>query len=421
MIKKQTAILTVVMAVFLLSSCLGSDDDDNTTYYNDTAVSSFSLGTLNVIHDTIASDGVTDSTYTTTLTGSNYKFYIDQLTANIYNPDSLPVGTDVAHVLATITTYNSGTAILRLKNQSGEDSLAYYSSSDSIDFTEPVPLRVYNMRGTAYREYTIKLNVHKENANDFHWSSETVSGLEDVTDKIFYNYTNGTMYLSAMRDGGSVLYIKSATGGPWREFVSEESYPDALGLTDNCIYYLRNDSLLRRDRSSWALSVENLDDDLSNLPNTNVSLIIKPSEVNDGTYNLTLIGTRDGETKIWGKVEESDHTDNAWYYYQPDEYNTKQLPYLANLRATSYGDGIIATGGDFSKVYYSPDNGLTWDVDTTYALPEAFGTTAAPFAIGTDTNNILYISKDGSNEIWSGRLAKLGWKKEETVFTRGRQ
>lgn len=418
MIKKQTAILTVVMAAFLLSSCLGSDDDDNTTYYSDTAVSSFSLGTLNVIHDTIASDGVTDSTYTTTLTGSNYKFYIDQLTANIYNPDSLPVGTDVAHVLATITTYNSGTAILRLKNQSGEDSLAYYSSSDSIDFTNPVPLRVYNMRGTAYREYTIKLNVHKENADDFHWSSETVNGLEDVTDKIFYNYTNGTMYLSGMRNGVSVLFIKSASGGPWREVVSENSYPDWLGMTDNSIYYLRNDSLLRQDIKSREMSVESLDDDASNLPNTDVNLIIKASQVNDGTYNLTLIGNRNGKTMVWGKVEESDNAGNSWYYYQPDEYNTKTLPHLANLRATSYGDGIIATGGDFSKVYYSPDNGLTWDVDTIYTLPEAFGMTPAPFALGADTNNILYISKEGSNEIWSGRLAELGWKKEETVFSR---
>lgn len=420
MIKKQTAFLTVVMAAFLLSSCLGSDDDDDTTYYSDTAIQSFTLGTLNVIHDTIASDGVTDSIYTTTLTGSNYKFYIDQLTANVYNPDSLPVGTDVAHVLATITTLNSGTAILRLKNQSGEDSLAYYSSSDSIDFTEPVQLRVYNMRGTAYREYTIKLNVHKENANEFHWSSETIEGLEDVTNKVFYNYTNGTMYLSGMRNGVSVLYIKSA-GGTWREVTSEESYPDYLGMTDNSVYYLRNDSLLRRDISSQALSVESLDDDPSNLPNTDVNLIVKKSEVNDGTYNLTLIGNRDGKTMIWGKVEESDNASNTWYYYQPDEYNTKSLPCLANLRAVSYGDGIIATGGDFSKVYYSPDNGLTWDDDTTYALPASFGTTATTFALGADTNNILYISKDGSNEILSGRLAKLGWKKEETAFSRARR
>ena len=172
-------------------------------------------------------------------------------------------------------------------------------------------------------------------------------------------------------------------------------------------------------KSDW--NVESIDDDATNLPTANANIIARESEVNPGTYNLVLVGNNDGKTVVWSKVEESDNADNEWAFYPADDYNQKTLPYLANLTATGYDGGIIATGGDFSKVYFSPDNGLTWSQDTTYTLPTAFGSTAAHVTITTDNNNIMYITRDGSDEIWSGRLARLGWAKNQTVFTRTAQ
>lgn len=165
-------VVILFAAALSLTSCLSDNDESETTYYTDTAISSFSLGTLNITYHTTASDGVTDSTYKSTFSASSYAFDIDQQKGTIANEDSLPVGTDAAHCLATINTVNSGTVLLVLTSSTGADSLAYYSSSDSIDFTSPVRLRVYNMEGSAYRNYIVTVNVHKQKENQFSWQED---------------------------------------------------------------------------------------------------------------------------------------------------------------------------------------------------------------------------------------------------------
>lgn len=404
-------------AVLMLSSCLSNDDEDNTTYYDDTAIASFTLGNIRILHHTTTKDGTADSTYYTTTSGSSYKFDIDQLTATISNSDSLPVGTDVKHILANAASVNSGTVVLNLRSQSGADSLAVYSSTDSIDFTNPVRFRVYNMRGTAYRDYTVKINVHQQDGDGFNWNTTTVNGLADVTGRRIYTATNGNTYLFGYRSVFFVVYQKTDNG--WTEQNWSETPSDIeLAATDNNAYILRDGNILRRSVNGGNWTVEQLDDNAANLPTSDANIVVKASKVNEGTYNLILIGNRDGKTVIWDKVEESDNATNPWAFYTADDYNTKTLPYLSNLHAIAYGDGILATGGDFTKVYYSPDNGLTWSADATYALPTAFGLTESAFGFGVDSNNIMYISKDGSDQIWSGRLNKLGWKKQDTVFTK---
>lgn len=406
----------MLTAILTLSSCLSNDDNDDTTYYDDTAISSFSLGTLSVVNHTTAKDGVTDSTYTTSLTGSNCKFDIDQLSATISNADSLPAGTKVSAVLATIGTVNGGTAVLNLKSSTGKDSLVYYSSSDSIDFSNPVRVRVYNMRATAYREYTVTVNVHREQPDAFAWNKTEVAGLSGVTNRHFVTLTDGTVALLGQRNGVDVAFTHDEKG--WKETKVSDADTDALAHTAKYKYAMRKGSIVRSllGKSDW--NVESIDDDATNLPTTDANIIARESEVNPGTYNLVLVGNNDGKTVVWSKVEESDNADNEWAFYPADDYNKKTLPYLANLTATGYDGGIIATGGDFSKVYFSPDYGLTWSQDTTYTLPEDFGSKPAHVTITTDANNIMYITRDDSNEIWSGRLARLGWAKPQTSFSR---
>ena len=98
----------LLLSVMLVCvSCLG-DNETQTTYPEDAAITSFTLGTLKQYVTTKAKNG-SDSTYTKSITGSNYKVYIDQINRKIYNPDSLPFGTDVKHVLCTVASKNSGT------------------------------------------------------------------------------------------------------------------------------------------------------------------------------------------------------------------------------------------------------------------------------------------------------------------------
>lgn len=454
MIKKISPLLIALVAVFTMTSCLGSEEDE-TIYYNDTAISAFTLGTLNVTLHTTASDGVTDSTYTATFDGSAYSCAIDQMSATIYNLDSLPINTDVAHVLATITTVNSGTAILNLKDKDGKDSLAYYSSTDSIDFTNPVRIRVYNMKATAYREYTVTLNVHKERGTDFSWNSYSTDALATMGNRKLVNLGSDMFLLSpdgfmkksgetwnvinanitpsnniynnvAVKDGyiytlsGSQL-LRSTDCATWNTVKgSASSVKQLLGATDNYMYALGENTILRSADNGATWESDNLEGYTENLPTSNISFITKASEANDGVTNIVIVGNKDGKGVVWSKTEESDNDVEPWIYYNEDEYITKTLPYMANLQAVKYGDNILATGGDFSKFYVSPDMGLTWEVDTTYNLPDSFGKTASQFTLAVDGSNNLYISKSGSKYVYKARLARLGWTDDKKVFTRAR-
>lgn len=452
MIKHFLPIIFVMTSVIMLASCLGNDDDE-TIYYDDTAITAFTLGTLNVNHTTKASDGVTDSIYTTTLTGSDYKFNIDQLTSTIYNTDSLPYGTDVAHVLTTITSKNSGIVVFNFKDQSGADSLAYYSSSDSIDFTNPVRVRVYNMRGSAYREYTVMVNAHQEDGDSFGWK-EIANPEQDMAKRklvvrgddvfLFGTINNNTIgyvksgnvwqrlatqlgedaYKNVVTFKGQLFVLDSGTlsqstdGQTWDAVATVQHIKQLVGATSTRLYaFTDNGIAYSEDGINW--TGDTLDSSYDLLPEADVNFISEVSVTNNNVNNLTLLGNRNGKTVVWSKVEENDNDNSTepWAYYSYDEYNRKTLPYLENLQVVSYDNKLLATGGDLTKFYESQDKGLTWEATTTYALPEAYAETSVPFALCNDNSNILYFSEFGSSNMLTGRLARLGWEKRETLFT----
>ena len=125
---KIYSLVALLTATFAMTSCLNDNDGNDRASYKDTAITSFSLGQLKQVRDTVTKAGK-DSTYKAKYDAGKVKFYIDQAQGMIYNPDSLPYGTDAAHVLAKITTKNAGTVAI----QSVKDaSLSYYRSNDSI-------------------------------------------------------------------------------------------------------------------------------------------------------------------------------------------------------------------------------------------------------------------------------------------------
>ena len=106
---KQTRTICALFAtILIMTSCAGSSNE--VTLYSDASITAFTLGKLNRYTETLDSDGV-PQTKKTTFSAGNYKFVIDQVNRKIYNNDSLPVGTDVAHVLCTISTANNGVAL----------------------------------------------------------------------------------------------------------------------------------------------------------------------------------------------------------------------------------------------------------------------------------------------------------------------
>lgn len=473
MMMKIRSVIVLLSALLLATSCLNTDETEY-TYYNDTAINSFTLGTLNQYYWGKTKYTDKDSLYKTTVTGSNYKFYIDQSKNEIYNNDSLPKGTDAAHVICTVNSVNSGLVVIRYENISKEDSLVYYSSSDSIDFSEPREFRVYANDGSAYRKYTVKVNVHQEDPDSFRWNNcATVDAFKAFTDmkavglndKVMLLGTNGSktnVYTTANSDGktwtkgieefdadtykntavldGTLyavskgLLFSTTDGETWTE-GSAFAYKQLLGAGSKKLYALTADGKITASADNGATwTNEKMDASGEYLPADEISLAVLPSVTNKSTEDIILTGLRDLSANpsdtaavVWSKVEEyADGSDtNQWVHYESD--GGYKLPALANVSMMRYGNVLVAMGGSpegdaqskaFSGLYMSRDKGLTWHTDSKYVLPEGFTNDGSDvFAIAAGKDNILWIISGGTGQVWRGRLNKLGWKVYQSTLT----
>ena len=373
--RKFFAFILLLSAGLSLSSCLSSDDDTNIEYTHDTAITAFSLGTMNRYYLGKTSDGTKDSTYATTIAGSNYKFYIDQTAGKIYNADSLPVGTKISAALASIIAKQSSPLFWVLKDKDNKDSLAYYSSSDSVDFSKPKEIRVYNNDYSAYRTYTVTVNVHKEGPDSFVWHSlaaqngdlAALAGMKAVSagncvyvfgksngvTKIFKTGLNGGAFGSALtpnvalgeeayksaiaKDGklyilnnGEVLTSEDAVY--WESVTTDTSLLQLIGASSNYLYaYTAAGIAVSKDNgASW--TPDAMDDKGADfLPTENLSLVVKPVRSVKGAENLLLLGNRkvrENEEKdmvatIWTRTLDSGETTDS-YQWNYVEYQTHQ-------------------------------------------------------------------------------------------------
>ena len=249
----------LISAIVLMSSCLGDDDGYNDfILYSDTAITSFSLGTLNRTMWTTSSTGE-DSSYVDEIGCSSYKFYIDQLKREIYNPDSLPVHTDVAHTLCEIESKNSGIVILVHKDIEGKDSLVYFNSSDSIDFTEPREFRVYSLDGVAYRSYKVSVNVHKENPDSMNWHRFAAQDAFTSMDYMKAVALGGNLLVFGEQDGATSVYSGTdAAGMVWTKLDTGMALDAAacrnVIVKDGTIYSISGGNIIRSaDGKSWTV------------------------------------------------------------------------------------------------------------------------------------------------------------------------
>ena len=463
------SLLTLLSAVFIFASCLGSNDQD-TTSYGDTAITSFSLGTLVRTMHTTSSKGV-DSIYTTSVTGSNYVFNIDQFAGQIYNADSLPIGTKPT-ALCTINSKNGGTIVYA--NIKG-DSLLYFSTSDSVDFSTPREFHVYANNGASYRKYKISINVHQQDSDTIVWrniandpnigSLKAMKAVEYANNLYVFGSTgtNTVAYVSSASDGktwnlvqfnrslssdsyksivinsGSAFIIsdgevlKSTNMNEWTSVNINSGLKQLIGASTTELYALNNNNTISvsKDKGlTW--SIDNLGNDASLLPLNDINYTTYSLASNDSTDRVIVVGNRPSSTAdttavVWTKLVEysKGSMPGSWETVEKSEDNFKNyLPDLTSLVMIPYDNGMLAFGGygqnskttKFSQFYQSYDSGITWTNNKHYYFPKGFTCSDTSFTALKDNDNYIWIFCGNTGQVWKGRLNRLGWSKVQTSF-----
>lgn len=371
------------MTVAMMMSCLNSDDS-NSTSYSDAAIYSFSIGDLTRTIHTTSSTGA-DSTYTAKVSGSKYSFEIDQTTHRIFNPDSLPMGTDVSRVLVSMSAYNNGTILIK---DVASDTLRYYDSTDSIDFTTPRTVSVLSHDGEGTTVYSASINVCKEDANAFVWT---------LMSDNWHSEESGTV--DDLPSG-----IKCILGHSTKEQYALSTDNRLMVWSENC--------------PEWQEDL--LDEDASLLPTEDVSLVCYPMALTHNTDYVLIAGSRNADeypqetiARVWRKTVDNDDMaeKGRWAYIERPANALYQLPCMKNLSLISYDDCVLAFGAPYGNIYQSRDNGITWKQNNTYQMPKGFDSeNTTSMKVVVDDNNFIWLYCSGSGQVWRGILNKLKGK-----------
>lgn len=452
--RKFFAFIALITATLSLSSCLSSDET-TVEYTHDTAITAFSLGSLDRYTKTKAGK---DTLLKANVTGSDYKFYIDQAQRLIYNVDSLPCGVRDTAILATISSKNSSPILLMDINK--PDSVAaYYSSSDSINFSKPRFIRVYSSDYSAYAEYKVTVNVHKELPYEFKWHelAQNNSQLTAFSDLkavacgdyiyVFGKTAEGTKVLnSAINDGGAwssitmnvglssnayqsavaldgKLYISdagkvyaSADAETWTEVSENADIKQLIGASSKYLYaYTAAGISVSKDKgASW--EQEKLDTHADCLPTQNISMNAAGVLSAKNVENVMLMGTRDkalNDTVATTWLRTVDYDVNAeagqWNYLEIENNKSGKMPWLDQVITCAADTGFVALGSN-GKWYKSQNAGLTWKQDKMVVLPAKFATEGR-FAFCRDKQHYYWIIRNGY--VWRGRFNIDGWSKED--------
>lgn len=452
--RKFFAFIALITATLSLSSCLSSDET-TVEYTHDTAITAFSLGSLDRYTKTKAGK---DTLLKANVTGSDYKFYIDQAQRKIYNVDSLPAGTRTAAVLATITSKNSSPVILmHAKQTENLDSATYYSSTDSINFSEPRLIRVYSSDYSAYAQYTVTVYVHKELPYEFKWHelAQNNSQLAAFSDLkavacgdyiyVFGKTAEGTKVLKSAINNGSAwssitmneslsrdayqsavaldgkLYIAddgkvyaSADAATWTKVSENADIKQLIGASSKNLYaYTAAGISVSEDKgASW--KAEKLDTDKAYLPKQNISMNVAGVLSAKDVENVMLLGTRDKALKdtvatTWLRTVDYANEDGQWNYLEIENNKSGKMPWLDQVITCAADTGFVALGSN-GKWYKSQDAGLTWKQDAMVVLPAKFATEGR-FAFCRDNKHYYWIIRNGY--VWRGRFNIDGWSKED--------
>ena len=452
--RKFFAFIALITATLSLSSCLSSDET-TVEYTHDTAITAFSLGSLDRYTKTKAGK---DTLLKANVKGSDYKFYIDQAQRLIYNVDSLPCGVRDTAILATISSKNNSPILLMDINKT-DSVAAYYSSSDSINFSKPRFIRVYSSDYSAYAQYTVTVYVHKELPYEFKWHelAQNNSQLAAFSDLKAVACGDDIYVFGKTAEGTQVLKSAINDGSAWSSIMmnvnlSSDAYQSAVALEGKLYISDGGKVYASADAATWALVSENadvkqligassknlyayntaagisvskdkgvsweqekLDTDKAYLPTQNISMNVAGVLSAKDVENVMLLGTRDKALNdtvatTWLRTVDYDaNEDGQWNYLEIENNKSGKMPWLDQIITCAADTGFVALGSN-GKWYKSQNAGLTWKQDAMVVLPAKFATEGR-FAFCRDKQHYYWIIRNGY--VWRGRFNIDGWRSKE--------
>jgi hypothetical protein len=365
------ALCAALTCVVLYTSCMNSDDNSSAVVYDDMAITGFRLTSINrLVHSTTKAGK--DTVIKKTL-ANPVPFTINQETYEIYNVDSLPYGCDTKRVLATISSKNNGQ--IMIKSFVG-DTLSFYRSTDSIDFSKPRVLEVYTSDLKAYRSYTVEVNVRQYDNSTMQWERVTLDELPDYGDD----------------------------ADEWEDIMAKEELRKFIGEGTVEAYAFDYDNKIMVSKDDGATWVpDSVDGDASLLPTQSSAFVSIPFGVNDSTDYQLMVGSCEKEkteSVVWRKIAEFgyDYDPCKWVQIPSDPRNDYYLPKLEHISLLYYNGLILAIGSD-KKIYQSRDKGITWKTSKAYTLPEGFD--SKDFIAFSDFEYIWIYARD-KGEAWRG-------------------
>ncbi len=249
--KTQRIYFFLCIATLFLSgiSCNSTDDEDiSYTVSESVRVSAFSLA---------ANDSVLANLDT-------IFFTIDLIGGQIYNADSLPVGTDVSALIANISFDNVGQAKIYMDfgDPAKNDTIDYIENpSDSIDFTSKVSLVVTAQNGVTEKWYSVKVNVHQIDPDSLYWNSpfgkKSLPCGSQVTVKSQKSvYFKDKVHTFIEDNSGYTLYVTdNPLGNEWTSHVLSVPFTpvlNSLQATGEALYMLSEGGELYRSEDGMA-------------------------------------------------------------------------------------------------------------------------------------------------------------------------
>lgn len=468
-INKIVYLFAILSAGLTLTSCLGEPEEVEPTAK--TLITSCSLNsnitayTSNMVKN--SKGEMVEVKDTTVYASSDYPLTIDQISNVIYNRDSLPVGSDLRKM--PITLNSAGAYATRLiKDKDGNEVDTVWSSTDSLDLTKPVKLKVYAGDLVTTRVYTIKINVHTVDPDSLVWnkfsnsfSGGAVTGSQRALihgDKIIVyadvnsqpvayvntwaspsaewtktelvNAQNADI-LSAYVYGGNVLMrtndgkmLKSADGINWEAAGLEGNVSAIVGE----ITYEGHNRLIAisdvdgkkvfrvsEDGQNW---LDNTAPVPAGFPETNFKGFQKKLSTTSKYYRLNVMGRESETAALNDTISYAWFTNDGLDWAEMETVSIYHMPKMINPTYIYYNDLTMAFGygpeEKFNNMYVSEEYGLVWKPrEKKLRLSYDFEGRMEYSAVVAPDNYIWIFWSKGSNcndEVWRGRVNKLGFK-----------